>query len=274
LHLLVRRQAHYEKKWWVKWVWERESRLLATYEKGLCQDFDHVLTVTDEDQKAHLALFAKDKAALIKNKFTTLPICVDPDSQPPLEQNIHSKHIIHLGTMFWQPNIEGVLWFAQAVLPRIIQTIPDVCFTIAGKNPPPSIHALNHPSSPVHGHIEITGFVPDPLPLLSRSQVFIVPVRAGGGMRVKILDAWQWGIPIVSTTIGAEGIATQPGDNIFIADEPEAFARHVIAILDQPALQRQLRQQGRAWVEKHYNWQTVYHNLDTLYAPETNHQLA
>jgi glycosyltransferase involved in cell wall biosynthesis len=111
----------------------------------------------------------------------------------------------------------------------------------------------------------VKGFVPDPTDVIAESRVFVVPLLAGGGMRVKILDAWIWGLPIVSTTIGAEGILKNPGEDILIADEPKEFAAEVVRVLKDPALAYKLREKGRASVEMYYDWQQVYQRLDDVY---------
>ena len=113
------------------------------------------------------------------------------------------QDVLHLGTMFWLPNMEGVMWFAREVWPRIQAQVKDATFTIAGKNPPQEIRQLvqNREQG-----IRVTGYVPDPRPLAEQASAFIVPIFSGSGMRVKILDAWRWGLPVVSTSIGAEGI--------------------------------------------------------------------
>jgi glycosyltransferase involved in cell wall biosynthesis len=92
-----------------------------------------------------------------------------------------------------------------------------------------------------------------------------VPLLVGGGMRVKILDGWQWGLPIVSTKIGAEGIRTRPGENILLADEPSAFADAVVRLLKDSELRNSLRENGRRWVEQEYNWRQVYSRVDSIY---------
>jgi glycosyltransferase involved in cell wall biosynthesis len=112
----------------------------------------------------------------------------------------------------------------------------------------------------------VTGYVPELAPYLAQTSVFIVPLRAGGGMRVKIIDAWAWGLPIVSTSIGAEGIDIETGENILIGDTPEALAEAVVRVLRDPALGERLRTQGRAWVESHYNWRNAYRAWDEVYA--------
>ncbi|GAB4150670.1 MAG: glycosyltransferase family 4 protein [Candidatus Promineifilaceae bacterium] len=266
LFRVVRRQAEHESGWARRWLWRWEAKRLAGYEADLCRRFDHILTVTAVDQAALLALLPPPAAAACRSHFMTLPICVDPEVQSVLPRRDQTPQIVHLGTMFWPPNVEGVLWFAREILPRIIPQVPGVRLVIAGKNPPPVIHDLSAPGSPLADYVRVTGFVSDPAGLLSQSRVFIVPLKAGGGMRVKILDAWQWGLPVVSTTIGAEGIDVQPGENILLADDPADFAAAVVRVLRDDGLAQRLRQNGRRWVEQQYNWRRVYPRLAAIYA--------
>jgi polysaccharide biosynthesis protein PslH len=244
---------------------------LATYEADLCRQFDHILTVTEEDRMALLGLLPEEEAETLGERFTVLPICVDPAGQPPLAQKGDRPQIVFLGTMFWPPNVEGVLWFAREVMPHILARVPEAHFVVAGKDPPAAVRALAADGAPLAGRVEITGFVADALPLLSSSRVFVVPLLAGGGMRVKIVDAWMWGLPVVSTTIGAEGIMTRPGENILLADEPEAFAEAVVQILTDQALGRRLSDNGRRWLEAHYDWRTVYPRIDDIYGRFAQH---
>lgn len=264
MHLLVARQAAYERGP-IRRIWQREARLLAGYERGLCRQFDHILTVTEPDRAAHLALFPPAEVAQLAQKMTAVPICVDPAGTLPIPYQDAGPQILHLGTMFWPPNVEGVLWFAQEVLPLVLAQVPEATFTVAGKQPPPAVQALAEPGSPLHGHVTVTGFVADPTPLLASCRAFVVPVLAGGGMRVKIVDGWQWGVPIVSTSIGAEGLKTRPGENILLADEPADFAAAVVSLLTDPGRGEQMRQNGRRWVGEHYNWQTVYQRVLDVY---------
>jgi len=163
--------------------------------------------------------------------------------------------------MFWPPNVAGVLWFAREVLPLVWRDAPDARFVIVGKNPPAEVQALA-----ADPRIVVTGYVADPLPYLAAADAFVVPLFAGGGMRVKIVDAWLWGLPIVSTPIGAEGIAVQDGENILLAANAAAFAAAVLRLLTDPQLNTQLRAAGRAWVEQTYAWQAVYPKVDAVYA--------
>ena len=263
MHLLITRQATYE-PWSSRWLWRREARRFVGYERMLCRRFDRILTVTDEDRQALLGLFPAPERAALAGKFTVLPICVDPSSTEPVQPEDPDPLILHLGTMFWPPNIEGVLWFVREVLPLILAQVPAARFTVAGKNPPKAVRALAGPT------VEVTGYVADPRPLLARSQALIVPLLAGGGMRVKILDGWQWGLPLVSTTLGAEGIRYLPEENILLADEPAAFAAAVVRLLTEPRLRKRLRANGRRWVKDHYDWRSTYPAVDALYSHVPN----
>jgi polysaccharide biosynthesis protein PslH len=163
--------------------------------------------------------------------------------------------------MFWPPNVEGVLWFAREVLPLVRREAPDTRFVVVGKNPPSSVRDL---ASGIEG-VEVTGYVPDPRPYLAQTAAFVVPLHAAGGMRVKIVDAWCWGVPIVSTTIGAEGILVQDGRNVLLADSPQDFAHAVARLLAEPGLGARLSENGRQWVEQHYDWRNRYREWDSLY---------
>lgn len=232
----------------------REARLLTIYEPEICRRFDHVVWVTKEDYQAVSAL--SRSTANGQTSSTVIPICANPAQVKPVERSSQSCRITFLGGLHWPPNAQGILWFARHVFPRVKAEIPEAVLTVIGKNPPAGLEGEG---------VEVTGYVVDPMPYLSETAAFIVPLHAGGGMRVKILDAWSWGLPIVSTTIGAEGIETEPGKNILIADTAETFAQAVIRPLRDPVLALQLGQNGRQTVLEKYNWQVIYTAWDTVY---------
>jgi glycosyltransferase involved in cell wall biosynthesis len=261
IYLLTRRMADTERNPVRRAIMAREARAFAHYEAAMCREFDAVLTVTEEDREHLLALFPPETRAQLVSKFTVLPICADPEQVSPV---VHTDGggpmIVHLGTMFWPPNVNGVLWFAREVLPLIHQQVPAARFLVVGKNPPPEVQALA-----ADPRVRVTGYVADPMPYLQAADAFVVPLHAGGGMRVKIVDAWLWGLPIVATPIGAEGIQVRDGENILLAEDAPAFARATVRLLTDPDLNRQLRANGRAWVEAHYAWQKVYQQVDRVY---------
>ena len=242
----------------------REARAMAAYEAAMCRAYDAVLTVIPEDRDRLLALFAPAERQRLQEKFAVIPICVDPDRIEPARPALRPEDgptILHIGTMFWPPGVAGVLWFARQVLPCIHQQLPGARFVIVGKSPPPEVRALT--SDP---RVEVTGYVGDPSPYIATADAFVVPLHIGEGMRVKILDAWSWGLPIISTPIGAEGIQVRPGENIMIAAGAEEFASAVVSVLTDRSLNERLRAAGRSWVEANYAWQTAYARVDEVYA--------
>jgi polysaccharide biosynthesis protein PslH len=234
-----------------------EERKLARYEPHVCRQFDRVVWVSQEDQDAvgmHVA-GSRPQSAVI-------PICVDPEEQRRIEAGPNPHRVTFLGGLHWPPNAEGIVWFAREVWPRVRQQAPDAVLTVIGKDPPPSLSTCDG--------IEVAGYVGDPTPFLAETAAFVVPLRAGGGMRVKILDAWCWGLPVVATRIGAEGIGVRDGHDALLADTPGAFAEAVVRVLREPDLAARLAAGGRRSVENHYDWRKRYHEWDRIFAAGTH----
>jgi len=261
MYLVTQRLADHEPNLPRRLVAQRETRALADYEARLCAQYDQVVFVTEEDRRAIETQTTRLNLPIPPDRFTIIPICSDPSSKLPVKPVPQPHRVTALGVMFWPPNAEGVLWFAQEAWPTVRAEFPNAHLTIVGKNPPQSLLDLNGVEN-----VEVTGYVPDLDQLLAETAAFIVPLRAGGGMRVKILDTWCWGLPIVSTSIGAEGILVRDGENILIADSAEALSRAVQRILREPSLAQVLRENGRHWVEEKYDWRQVYAAWDTVYA--------
>lgn len=239
-----------------RWLLGRDWRMLKTYEGRLVREFDAVLAVSHEDKAA------LQEAAGESVDITVIPIAVDADEVAVVEREPDPRHILHIGTMYWPPNIDGVLWFARRVFPLIRQQHPDVQFDVVGARPPREIVTL---SGDERG-INVTGYVPDPAPYLRRAALMVVPLRAGGGMRVKILNALAQGIPIVSTTLGCEGIAAIPGKDILVGDAPEEFAAAVLNLLNDSDLANQIAVRGRQLVVERYDYRLACGPLDNVYA--------
>ncbi len=239
----------------------QESKRVARYEADIARAYDKLVTVTREDRDALLALYPNGDSP----SFTVIPICMDTaalaapsDGATPVELPTLTRdpNILFIGGLHWPPNAEGVTWFARDVLPIIQSNLPNATFTAVGKNPP----SLTGPG------LSTPGYVEDANPYWANGRVFIVPLKAGGGMRVKIVEAWARGLPVVSTTIGAEGIDYTDGENILIADTPQAFAAAVSRLLTDDSLAAALSRAGRAAVETLYDWRTAYKAWDTIYA--------
>lgn len=253
VYLIPHRLAQQESKALRRAALEGEARKLARAEGRLCQQFDRVVWVTKEDRAAIVPAEGKGRTDFV------VPICVDTES-PPLPRPAPHR-IVFLGGLHWPPNAAGIVWFLQEVWPHVREANPSARLTLIGKQPPPRITTLAASDS----RIEVTGYVEDPLPYLRESAAFIVPLHAGGGMRVKILDAWRWGLPVITTSIGAEGICTQDGDNALIADTPADFAAATLRVLNDPLLAGRLATGGRRTVEHCYDWRKRYAAWDEVY---------
>jgi len=242
----------------LRWGYLRETALMADYEARTCLAFDHVVTVTDEDQRYLMQLYQNGR----KPHFSgIIPICLDLEISPVVRSLPDTEEILFLGGMHWPPNADGVEWFTHQVLPLIREQVAGAHFTAVGNQPPQSLQL-----EVLAGIVHLPGYVKELQPYWSRSKVFVVPLRAGGGMRVKILDAWARGVPVVSTTVGAEGLTCSPGDNVLLADSANEFAQAVIQILTNQVLAERLAQGGRVTFEKYYDWRTVYTAWDKVYS--------
>lgn len=245
-----------------------EARKMAAYEARICQQFDHVVWVTAEDRQALMDIWndRKDEPRMEEvapRSDPIIPICVDPVAQSPIEPANRPRRVTFLGGLHWPPNAAGMVWFLDEVWPQVVARHPDATLTIIGKDPPA---ALQHAEDGGR-NVDVTGYVDDPRPYLAETAAFIVPLHAGGGMRVKILDAWQWGLPVVSTSIGAEGIQVRDGENLLLAGSAADFAAAVTRVLDDPALAEQLRCGGHSTVEAEYDWRVIYQAWNDIYTP-------
>ena len=234
-----------------------EARRLATFEVRTCRAFDRVTWVTQED---FMAVQAHAPQGTIPNAGV-LPICGDPEGTAVIERAPGARRVTFLGGLHYPPNAQGVLWFAREMFPQILAAAPDAVLTVIGKQPPPELHELGIPAR----NLDVTGYVNDPTPYLMETGAFIVPLLAGGGMRVKIIDGWTWGLPIVSTRVGAEGVDAVHGENMLLADASHDFARAVIDLLCDPARNAAIAAGGRRTVLERYNWKTVYRSWDQIY---------
>jgi glycosyltransferase involved in cell wall biosynthesis len=155
--------------------------------------------------------------------------------------------------MDWLPNVDGVLYFVREILPLIRRVRPDTTLAIVGRTPSPEISQL----ATQDPRIQVTGTVPDIRPYLWNSALAIVPLRIGGGTRLKIYEAMAAQIPVVSTTIGAEGLSVNPPHDIRLADSPGHFAEQCLELLANPQLRATLSQAATGMVTAHFSWEQV-----------------
>lgn len=238
-----------------KWILGRDWRLLKHYEGEILRQFDSVLAVTQED-KAALEEAAGEDIGII-----TIPITVDTENMKAVNRKPGADRILHIGTMYWPPNVDGVLWFIEKIYPFIRASRPDVVFDVVGARPPQELVDLSNKDKGVN----VTGYVEDPTSCLENAAVMVVPLRAGGGMRVKILNALSQGMPIVTTRIGAEGIPVENGKHLLVADEPSEFARAVLRLLEDRHLAERVGRQGRQFIVENYDYRAACLPLDEIY---------
>jgi glycosyltransferase involved in cell wall biosynthesis len=161
-------------------------------------------------------------------------------------------HLVFTGSMDWLPNEDGMLYFVREILPLIRRDEPDASLSIIGRAPTPAVKRLADEAG-----IEVTGRVDDVRPHIAAGSVYVVPLRVGGGTRLKIFEAMSMAKAVVSTTVGAEGLPVTSGRNIVIADEPGDFARAVVALIRDADARRRLEQEARRLVVDHYDWSAV-----------------
>lgn len=230
-----------------------EWRKLKKYEQKACGSFDAVFTVSEKDRELLKRLAPQQK------RYYVIPIGVDLKDFPCIPRK-GGKDLLFVGTMYWPPNIEGVLWFYKEVFSLVLQKVDDVDLHIVGLNPPKKIQSLNRDKQ-----VFVDGYVSNLDHLIAESAVFIVPLRIGSGMRVKILNALAWGIPVVSTTVGCEGIDVTHGKDILIADNPEDFANAIIEVIFNQELVRHLVENGRKLVEEKHDWNIINQRIKFAY---------
>jgi glycosyltransferase involved in cell wall biosynthesis len=253
---IVKRSTQ-ERRWGpTRLMMEIEWRKLKNYEGKICRQFEMTTFVSKEDRTALEVTAGGPLPGVV------IPITVDVEqwSFEPREGN--TQNVLSVATMFYPPNADGVQWFATEAFPLVRQSLPEATFTIVGSRPPTRITSLSQPNS----GITVTGYVADVKPLFRQSAVMVVPVHSGSGMRVKILEAFSRGIPVVSTTVGVEGIEAQHGEHLLVADRPADFAKAITEVLSDRILANRLARAGRALVESKYNWQTALAGLDTVYS--------
>ncbi len=259
--LIWQRLAASEKNSIRKWYLQLLSTRLKNYEREIVNNFDGIIALTEEDKKLYLQLGA------------SVPIKVSPIGLDTETYSVNYNaplSIVHLGSMDWLPNIEGVEWFLETVYPKLIQRFPNSVVSLAGKSMPEKIYSL------ATGNLHIEGRIDDAKKYLLDKQIMIVPLLSGGGMRVKIIEGMTMGKTIVSTTIGAEGIQYENNKNILIADSPEAFLDAISKCIKDPELAFSIGREARKLAETVYENKIVGSGILEFYTSisKGNHQPA
>ena len=235
-----------------RWALALEARRFRQIEIDTCRRFDLVTVVSDVDRDA-LRSRAPDLVV------ETVPNAVDvaeftppgPDAGPR-----SPREVVFVGACHVDANRDGIRWYLDEIHPLVRASRSDVHLTIVGGGPTSDVL-----TAAARQGAEVAGFVDEVAPYLHRASVSVVPLRVGGGTRIKILEALSRELPVVTTTVGAEGIDAVDGVHVLMADTPEAFAAAVVRLLDDPALAGRLAAAGRELVQRRYDWRGVSDRL-------------
>ncbi len=233
---------------------------MARFERSAFARADIVLSVSREDVKMIAEMGGKkDASVLVENGVDIAYFSPDVTAVSSDRNGISTvkegeeNSLVFVGSMDWQPNIDGVRWFVAEILPLIKRKIPDSRLTIVGRDPHPSICALaNHEEGVI-----VTGTVADVRSYVRSAMVEVVPLRYGGGTRLKVLEAFAMGTPVVSTTLGCEGISYDAGRHLLLADNPEEFAKKCCTLLEDHNRRTGLAREARKLVLARYSWGAI-----------------
>ena len=237
-------------------------RRLRTYERRACLTADRVVAVSDTDARALRKLIPSLEIAVVPNgvdmDYYTAPV-------PPLEteEGPGALDLVFTAKMDFRPNVDAVLWFAQSVLPLIRRESPETRFWAVGKSP----HARLAPLAQDPG-VVLTGWVEDVRPYIAGASLYVIPLRIGGGTRLKVLEAMGMGKAIVSTALGCEGFDLVPGQELVVADEPAEFAAAVLDLLRNAERRERLGRAARRFAGSRYDWRMIVPRLEKVYEME------
>jgi sugar transferase (PEP-CTERM/EpsH1 system associated) len=247
--VILQRRAETETRPLVRAYLRYQQRKLQRYEAQACRAADHVVAVSEAD--------AEQLQRVSGRAVTTVPNGVDTTfftaALDAAAQRNAAPTLVYVGAFTWFPNADAIRHFVEQVFPLIRAARPDVQLTVIGKG----ADAKSEPALAAQPGVRLAGLVDDIRPWVQQAQAYVVPLRIGGGTRLKILDAMAMGKAIVSTSVGCEGLAVTPGHDILVADDPREFAHQVLRLLGEPELAARLGRNGRALIEQRYDWRAI-----------------
>jgi glycosyltransferase involved in cell wall biosynthesis len=226
---------------------------LRRYEGAVVTGADAVVAVSRADAAA-LELVGRPR------RLVLVPNGVDTAALPRRRGDGDGRTVLFTGTMDYRPNVDAVVWFVARVWPLVLDRVPQARFRIVGRAPTRAVRALTRSRG-----VEVTGEVADVAPFFAEAAAYVAPLRIGGGSRLKLLEACAHGVPIVSTSLGAEGIDLTRGREALVVDAPGQFAEALVGLLRDRAGRRVLAEAGRALVESRYDWRAIVPRLEGLY---------
>ena len=251
-HLIWKRLCHSRRRFWMRPLLEVEWRKIRRYETDACRRANLTIAVSPDDCKT----LAKNAPSA---RIRTVPTGVDTDYFTPDSSGEKQTELIFTGSMDWYPNEDAIQYFIDDVLPLIRREFPDIRLTAVGRGPGRRIREKADDAG-----VTLTGRVPDVRPYVNESMLYIVPLRIGGGTRLKIFEALAMGKAVVSTTIGAEGLPLEDGKHFLRADGPRPFATAIVSLLRDEGRRRALGEAGQKLVREHFNWPAVAQQFSHL----------
>jgi polysaccharide biosynthesis protein PslH len=239
---IFKRHAETAKQPWYRWMWASQWRKMQRFEREVLRKFTRVVAVSDRDAKQFQTHYGLDTVR-------TIPTGVDLDFfawQAPVAPPAEGPVVVFTGSMDWEANRDGIRFFVDEVWPLIRARAPTARLRVVGRNPPAALVQQGSPG------VSFTGFVDDVRDHVRDAQAFVIPLRVGGGTRIKAFEAMAMGLPVVSTAIGIEGLAVEPGQHYLLADTADALAAEVLRLVDDGALRLALSQAARALVESQF----------------------
>ena len=254
--VLVARRIATEPKFLVRRYHALDARQTAGLERKVCRSGAHVLAISELDRDLIQRLYGTERVTPIH-----IGVSAEQFFRPGPESQLPHADLVLVGNMGWLPNVDGALWFAQEILPLIRRERPDCTLALVGQRPAEEISALAQHDP----RITVTGTVEDVRPWLWGGTVSIVPIRHGGGVRIKIYEAMAAGIPVVSTTIGAEGLDVRPDEHLLIADNAADFAEACIRLLASSEERARIAGEARRIVEEKHTWDRTANEVERVF---------
>jgi sugar transferase (PEP-CTERM/EpsH1 system associated) len=236
-----------------KYLLAQQWRRMLRFEAAALARFDQVLAVSEADGRTFGRLYPESLDA----PPHVVQTGVDTAYFKPASAETERTHMVFTGSMDWLPNEDGMTYFCREILPRVRESEPEATLSIIGRAPTPAVRKL----AEIPG-VEVTGRVDDVRPHIARGAVYVVPLRIGGGTRLKIFEAMSMAKAVVSTTVGAEGLPVTSGRDIEIADEPSRFAQSVVRLMRDGEARRAIEQAARTLVVERYDWSAVAQDFE------------